>query len=572
MHVGSPPAALDAASSCVALATPPAPPEPCTPAELRALVHGGLTESDVCETLLAQVSRIAAAFDLAMGDGLAALTVGDRLIRLGFSNLRDYAREVLDLSERTAEAMARLSRGLRSRPLLRAAVRAGEVRVRSAQTVLPVAVGEDEARWVERAKVETVRALEEAVRAVHAGEGEDEWTRFRARLSPEDRAVIDEALAIAGKVLPGSKRAQRLEAMAQEYLAEHPLEAGDDGGGAAGGSFQPDGRERIERRKAELELETDRWGYLPRAYDVRAPDDGYAFDEMTSAEEIDRALRALAAKRDGWDRLLGYCAYAVRRSGLDQVAGFATFEHYCAERLGLSARTVEQRAAVEKRIWEVPALRAARDGGLAYEKVRLLSRLPGREVGEWLPRARELTCVALRAALEDRDEAQMRAARSLRARVPVRIALTLQAAFRAARAAEGRLLDDGRCLVRVARHFIATWRHVKRSPTLSQKVRERDLGRCRFPGCSRRAVHAHHVDPRSHGGPDTEDNLVALCACHHLRGIHGGYIRVRGRAPDGLVWEVGGRVWTGGRPPRLAPASEPAGGAPEIAMALGVGV
>ena len=142
----------------------------------------------------------------------------------------------------------------------------------------------------------------------------------------------------------------------------------------------------------------------------------------------------------------------------------------------------------------------------------------------------------------------MRAARVLRARVPVRIALLLQAAFRAVRAAEGRLLDDGRCLVRVARHFVETWKpHVKKARTLSQKVRERDLGRCQVPGCSRRAVHAHHVEPRSHGGADAAENLVALCACHHLRGIHGGYIRVRGRAPDALVWEVGGAVLAEGR-------------------------
>jgi hypothetical protein len=109
------------------------------------------------------------------------------------------------------------------------------------------------------------------------------------------------------------------------------------------------------------------------------------------------------------------------------------------------------------------------------------------------------------------------------------------------RTVEDRLLDDGSCLVRVARHFIETWRpHVKKARTLSQKIRERDLGRCQVPGCSRRAVHAHHMHPRSRGGADTEDNLVALCACHHLLGIHGGFIRVQGRAPDRLVWELVG--------------------------------
>jgi hypothetical protein len=530
----APPAALPPA---------PPPPEPCTPAELRALVLGGENESDLCEKVLAQVARIEAALDLEVGDGLAAMTEGTRLIRRGFSNLGDYARAVLDIRPRTAQAMARLSRELRARPILRAAVRAGEVRIRSAQTVLPVALGDAEAPWTERARTETVRALEEAVRAARASEDEaDEWTRLRVRLSPEDRATVDEALAIAGRLLPGSRRPERLEAMAQEYLAAHAVEAGDDG--AAGGSFRAES-DRLERRKAALEEETDRWSFLPPAPAVPAGSGG--FEHMDSAEEIDAALRALAAKRRSWDAILGFCAHMVRRTGLWRLAAFASFEHYCEERLGLSARTVEQRAALEQRIWESPALRAARDGGLPYEKVRLLSRLPEREIAAWVPRARSLTCVALGEALDARDEAQMRAAKVLRARMPARIALVLQAAFRAVRAAEGCLLADGSCLVRVARHFIDTWKpHVRKARTLSQRVRERDLGRCQVPGCSRRAVHAHHVHPRSHRGPDTDENLVALCACHHLVGIHGGFMRVRGRAPDRLVWEVAGRIFKPG--------------------------
>jgi hypothetical protein len=443
--------------------------------------------------------------------------------------------------------VVRLSRELRTRPLLRAAVRAGEVRPRSASTVLPVAVGDAEEEWVNRARSETVRALEKAVREALAGGAEDEWTRFRVRLSPEDRETVDEALTIAGGLMPGSTRPQRLEALAQEYLSEHPHAPEDGPCGGSSGAFRSESA-RLERRKAELEDETDRWSFLARVANVSAWDAGIGgFEDMTSALEIDAALRTLAARRDSWDRLLGYCAYVVRRSGLWHLAGFASFEHFCSERLGLSPRTVEQRAAVEQRIWQVPALRTARDGGLSYEKVRLLSRLPDRDIEAWIPRARTLTCVALQAELEDRDEAQMRAAKVLRARVPVRIALLLVEAFRAVRTAEGRLLDDGRCLVRLARHFVETWKaHVKKARTLSQKVRERDLGRCQVPGCSRKAVHAHHVAFRSRGGLDLAENLVALCACHHLRGVHGGYLRVWGRAPDQLVWEVGGKVWRDG--------------------------
>jgi hypothetical protein len=246
------------AGGCPELSVPGPPPEPCTPAELRALVLGGETESDLCEKVLAQVARIEGALNIEIGDGLAALCLGDRLISLGFSNLKDYAREILGIQERTAQAMAHLSRELRSRPLLRAAVRAGEVRLRAAQTVLPVATGDAESAWVERARLESVRALEKAVRAVRddGQRDDDEWTRSRVLLTPEDRTTVDEALAIAGKLMPGSTRPQRLEAMAQEYLAEHPLEAGTDAGDALGGSFRPES-DRLERQKAELELETD---------------------------------------------------------------------------------------------------------------------------------------------------------------------------------------------------------------------------------------------------------------------------------------------------------------------------
>jgi hypothetical protein len=32
--------------------------------------------------------------------------------------------------------------------------------------------------------------------------------------------------------------------------------------------------------------------------------------------------------------------------------------------------------------------------------------------------------------------------------------------------------------------------------------------------------------------------LTTLCAAHHQRGVHAGVIRIRGRAPDQLVFEM----------------------------------
>jgi hypothetical protein len=69
------------------------------------------------------------------------------------------------------------------------------------------------------------------------------------------------------------------------------------------------------------------------------------------------------------------------------------------------------------------------------------------------------------------------------------------------------------------------------------------------PGCtSLRNLHAHHVLFRSAGGGDDLSNLTTLCAAHHQRGVHAGVIRIRGRAPEQLVFEMPlGRFRSGDR-------------------------
>ncbi len=215
------------AEYAVRLAPPRRDLRPYTPGELWERFRGGEREADDCERWLATAARARAALDLGIADGLAALRKGDRLARLG-SHLSDYAREVLGISESTALKLARFSLELRARPLLREAVRSGRVRFRAAQIVVPVAVGEAEAGWVARAAGETVRALEKLVAEARGDpEPEEEWGRIGVHLRPEEREVVDAALEVAGQELPGSKRFERLEAMAQEYLGECPIEDPD---------------------------------------------------------------------------------------------------------------------------------------------------------------------------------------------------------------------------------------------------------------------------------------------------------------------------------------------------------
>jgi hypothetical protein len=55
-------------------------------------------------------------------------------------------------------------------------------------------------------------------------------------------------------------------------------------------------------------------------------------------------------------------------------------------------------------------------------------------------------------------------------------------------------------------------------PALRRALLHRDQV-CRFPGCGRRFVQAHHIRHWAHGGPTTLPNLVLLCRFHH-RAVH----------------------------------------------------
>ncbi|WP_176067519.1 HNH endonuclease, partial [Anaeromyxobacter diazotrophicus] len=469
---------------------------PLTGRELDAWFRGGEPEADTCEALLTWAARARGALDVAIAEGLDALRRGDRLAELA-CHLYDYAREVLDLGKRAAEGLALLGRELRTRPLLREALTAGRVKLRAAQTVLKVAVGEDEAVWVERAARMTVRALEAEVRRARTAPGDEEepWLRLGVRLEPAEREVLDEALALAGELMPGATRAERLEAIAQEFAGEYAGEGDPDAARVLGAAVRPSGARTGDTRAAALEEETERWAALRALPDIAAPD--VRFYETATAHDVDGRLRELAALRAEWEDLVGYCALAVRKSQLYRLLGFASFRQYCEERLGLAARSIEERAKVEERRWASPALQEAKREGLPFEKLRLLSKLPEPEIARWAARAKGLTCVALRRELEGEAERRMRAQGRLAVPLALRMAAVLAAAVQAVRDRTGRPLPLGTCLAVLAQHFLDTWKGGKRARTRSRKVRERDEGHCQVPGCSRRATHAHHVLFRS---------------------------------------------------------------------------
>jgi hypothetical protein len=415
------------------------------------------------------------------------------------------------------------------------------VSARKAEVVLPAARGEAEEEWVERARAETVRSLEAAVRAAGLVEEPDEdaeWNRLCVSFGAEDHARLEEAMELAGRSLgPGAPRWQRLEAVCQEYLGAHPVE--DPGTGEEVLTSPVSGW--LAAAKEGLEAEYRSWSFLEPAGPVEAP----AREEETDPVHLDAELVRLVGMRRRWDELVGHLGMLLVGLGLWRDMMFASLEHYCAERLGVGVRTLQQRAWLERRLYSLPGLRPAlREGRLSYEKARLVARVADdRSLEEWVRRAEGMTCIALRreiAAREEAEEAQMCAWRKLDLRVPRRVVRVVEAAVRAVRKVEGRWLSPGACLARVAQHFVETWKPLLagRRPRRA-RVLERDGHWCQVPGCSRLAAHAHHIRPRSLGGGDEPENLVSLCAAHHLHGLHRGWIGVAGRAPGALVWRLG---------------------------------
>jgi 5-methylcytosine-specific restriction endonuclease McrA len=68
---------------------------------------------------------------------------------------------------------------------------------------------------------------------------------------------------------------------------------------------------------------------------------------------------------------------------------------------------------------------------------------------------------------------------------------------------DGTLLDVGR-------------RHRRATAALRRAVRERDRGRCQFPGCRSRRTDIHHIIPWAKGGKTRLRDLILLCEAHHV--------------------------------------------------------
>ena len=293
--------------------------------------------------------------------------------------------------------------------------------------------------------------------------------------------------------------------------------------------------------------------------------------EDAGPRELDRRLCRAAALEQGLLARIGplLLAFAAVRGHFQ--LGFRSLDAYARERLGMSPRKARALLRLERACALAPALDEAWRSGASPGPRRRLScpsySHPGRSpsTSAWLERAADVTV----RRLEDDVEHALASGSFDPALLPelpggvqigaehmggpetdvwvANVPADVARLFRACLCSVARRLGTpGAALEAMFDHCIDTWWV---STPREHRVFERDGWRCTVPGCtSQRNLHAHHVLFRSAGGSDDDANLITLCAAHHQRGVHAGVIRISGRAPDELVFELPlGRFRSGDR-------------------------
>jgi hypothetical protein len=315
------------------------------------------------------------------------------------------------------------------------------------------------------------------------------------------------------------------------------------------------------------------------------------------AFELDHRLRQVVALEQELEARIGPLLREVADGRLYVAAGFTSFEAYARERLGLSPRRARALLRLERVAARIPELRNRYHEGLlswvqAQTLVPLLLALAevGAHASAWLDRAARVTVRRLEEDVdhallllstdpgafgrtgglpdEARPEGRQAGARDStareqekdskywteleRCRVSFSAPADVARLFRAVLCTVRRRIEgatEGEAFGAMLAHALEAWGHGQRRPDRSLRVFERDGWRCTIPGCSSlRNLHAHHIRFRSAGGTDDLANQTTLCAWHHQRGVHAGIVRVAGRAPHALRFELGVRA---GAPPLL---------------------
>jgi hypothetical protein len=202
-----------------------------------------------------------------------------------------YGTQALGLSPRDVWDRLRVARALRELPAVARALRAGRISWSKVRELVRVATPETEAAWLERAGCLSCRELEAAVAAETRAAPEraaatrlvcrfvDEQTvRVTVELTPEQFALLDQAIGTIRKELGTEDAADALELIARAYLARV-------------GEAQPALRQQIvvhRCRDCRQEWRETSQGRVPAQASTSEPTDLVEVDDPEEERELDR--------------------------------------------------------------------------------------------------------------------------------------------------------------------------------------------------------------------------------------------------------------------------------------------
>ncbi len=491
----------------------------------------------------------------ALGTLAVRLVKRRRYESLGFRSLGDYARERLGVTATVVREWARVSAALAGLPRLRAAVVAGEVSWSVARRAVAHASAETDAAFAEALRGRTLRAAEALLAAAFPGEAPvrvDDAERVPVRvLLPASRhgawlAAQELARRMAGEALPAWECA---EAVAAEAIAALPSGVVERAAGGVGDRPAPSRRAsaasrrpRAPTREHGLRHEAFRGLRWPGGDAPSLPLERIAIlAEHASPHALDRALRRAMRRLQRIEHDLGRILRQMLDRRLHRELGFDTFARYVEERVDVSPRTARRWVRFARLGSAGGAVANAFRAGLVTPRQAALvaERVSPSRHDEAIAFARRVTFRCLEGALD----AAGGAGGEVAFHAPPEAANVFRLALEATRlhldGLQPARASDGDAFAWMLDHAVATW--LEQGAAFRDYADfERDGWRCTAPGCTaRRNLHSHHILFRSAGGPDESWNRTTLCAFHHLRGIHARVVACRGRAPDGLHFELG---------------------------------
>ncbi len=505
--------------------------------------------------------------------------------RLCYARLGDYARERLGTSARQLQELARVHRALDGLPALERALRANTLPWSKVRLVARVATAEDESAWIALARAIPTRRLEEEVKACARDMGQEEaeddapLARLAVQCTPAVRERWSLAREFAERVSGRRLRdADVLEVAVAEASSTVPIDP----------AFHPlldapsTPRTPPPKRASQPDTEVDE-----PAPASEPPEEVAALAaglDEADAFELDRRLRASIRLEQTLDAAMAPHLRVVACAEYEWRRCYQTLERYAPDQLGMSASKARALIRLERAGEVCPELRSAyRSGCLSWVKAQCLLPLLLLDIeGEWRPIwvawAQRVTVRRLERDVEralilraghgpaawrcfyhpeqaqdpiPESEQQMcahdvdpDATERLEFRVPHEVGALFQALRETLRKHhhrdKGGPLHEGEAFDLILSLALLAW--TRRDPRARRPdpVIVRDGYLCAIPGCtSRCSLHDHHVIYRSRGGNDEEGNRLTLCAYHHQRCVHAQRMRVTGRAPDALVFEIG---------------------------------